>query len=154
MSVMLLGLDLYQEVYIKACSYQYRPVVDIDYCQSLSKYEGPLREWIATLYEMNEISFSLRYGKEIERERIAMCKEIINGWRPNDIRRPKCSTYQMLKHLECIQYQIEMITIREHSISTEKHEQAWKLLADAIHEIMGRIVHSQREYETAKWSSV
>ena len=49
MSVMTLGLEVYQEVYKKACSYYYRAwgSVDINYCHALQCNEEYLRDWVS-----------------------------------------------------------------------------------------------------------
>lgn len=154
MSVMLLDLSVYKAVFNKACGYRYRKTVDINYCYTLSLGEGRIREWVEQLYEMNEVSHAVRYRKEVDWEGLDIPLSIIRDWRYNNTKGPGCNAYQMLKHLQCIHYQIEMDEIRRAGLMKDCYEEAYRMLEKAIGEMQSHIIHAIPEYKEAKWGSV
>lgn len=154
MSVMTLGFDLYQEVYKKACTYQWRNIVDINYCSTLRSNEGYLRDWIYTLFEMVEISYCVHYKKQLDEEFLLIGKSIIDSWRYDNLKGENCNTYQMLKHLQCIYYQIEDYEMKPGGVWKDEYNRAFKELKEAIQELKSRIIAAIPEYNEAKWGSV
>lgn len=149
MSVILLSLDHYKEVYKKACTYEFRRTVDINFCNALATNSKRLRAWLKSLYTMNVQSLHGPYDESDE-----ACIEIgtntIDGWIPLDMKGPTCDTYQMLKLLESIHYQIEESTIQEKGFPYD--EDSVRLLEKAINELKTRIIADIPEYKQAKWN--
>lgn len=154
MSVMTLGLEVYKEVFMKACSYEWRRTVDINYCSSLKSNEAHLRQWVYRLYEMVHVSFCVHYDDGVDQEELQMIKEIIASWRYNDFKEPNCNTYQMLKHLQCIRYQIEDYEMKPEGKWKVEYNEAWEMLNNAISELKCRIIEEIPEYIEAKWGCV
>ena len=156
MSVMTLGLEVYKEVYKKACSYYYRAwgSVDINYCHALQSNEGYLRDWVYWLYEMVHVSYCVHYDRKPDEEQLKMIRETIEQWRYNYIKGPDCNTYQMLKHLRCIHYQIEDCEMKIDGVWKLEYDAAWNMLNNAINELKNRIIDEIPEYKEAKWGKV
>lgn len=153
MSVMLLGLDLYQEVYNKMCKCAYSKTSEVGQIHGTDVMEYEVRNFIATLYEMNEMSHSNRYHQPIDEERIKQLKDVIEGWRYNDIKKKPCDIYQFLKHLQCIRYQIEDYEIKDKDYWYMEHEKAMEWLLSLIDSIMYAIVSLHPQWQKAKWGS-
>lgn len=154
MSVTTLGLEVYKEVFKKACSYRYRSVVDINYCWSLKMNEENVRKWVYQLYEMVELSYCAHYKRKRDKEDLDWTRNVISQWRYNDFKGTSCNTYQMLKHLNCIHYQIEPYEMVLKNMWNNEHDKAHKLLNDAIVELLNLIVAQIPEYKEAKWGEV
>lgn len=154
MSVMTLGLEVYKEVFKKACSYRYQSVVDINYSNVLKINEGHLRLWVYRLYEMVHVSYCVRYRKEVSETELQMVRKDIESWRYNFLMGPNCNTYQMLKHLRCIHYQIEDCEMKIDGVWKLEYDAAWNMLNNAINELKNRIIDEIPEYKEAKWGKV
>ena len=154
MSVMTLGLEVYKEVFKKACSYEWRRIVDIDYCQTLQRSKRCLSLWVYRLYEMVHVSYCVHYGKEVSEIELQMAREVIDSWEYDKFMGPNCNTYQMLKHLQCIHYQIEDCEMKSEGKWREEYNGAWEMLNEAIHELKGQIIAEIPEYKEAKWGEV
>ena len=154
MSVMTLRLDLYKEVYKKACSYEWRRTVDIDYCSTLQYNEGCLCDWLCRLYEMVHVSYCVHYKQDVNTELIEMECRSIQEWRYNDFKTPNINTYQMLKYLQCIHYQIEDYEMKPDVMWKPEYDRPFKMLVDAINELKSRIINEIPEYKEAKWGYV
>ena len=59
----------------------------------------------------------------------------------------------MLKHLHCIDYQIECTTMREAGLWEEEYEQPYTLLQEAITEIGLHIIQNHPEYQAAQYGN-
>lgn len=156
MSVMTLDLGVYQEVYKKACSYYYRAwgTVDINCCNALQHNEGYLRQWLGWLYEMVHVSYCVHYHQTPDEEQLKMIRETIEEWRYNDFKTQNINTYQMLKYLQCIRYQIEDYEMKPDGRWKEEYDKPLELLAEAINELKCRIISAIPEYKEAKWGEV
>lgn len=153
MSVMLLGPDLYQEVYNKMCKCAYSKTSEVGQIHGTDVMEYEVRNFIATLYEMNEMSHSNRYHQPIDEERIKQMKDVIESWRYNDIKKKPCDIYQFLKHLQCIRYQIEDYEIKGKDYWHMEHEKAMEWLLSLIDSVMYAIVSMHPQWQKAKWGS-
>lgn len=154
MSVMTLELEVYKEVFKKACSYRCRSVVDIDYCWNLKLNEENVRKWVYQLYEMVELSYCAYYKRKPDKKDLDWTRNAISQWRYNDFKGPNCNTYQMLKHLNCIYYQIEPYEMELKDMWNNEHDKAYRLLNDVIVELLNIIVNQIPEYKEAKWGKV
>ena len=154
MSVMTLDLEVYKEVFKKACSYQWRSTVDVDYCYALKSSEGHVRDWVYWLYEMVHVSYCVHYEEPVDEEMLQMIRDSIESWRYNYMKGPNCNTCQMLKHLQCIRYQIEDYDMRPKNRWKEEYESAFELLNEAVNELKCRIISEIPEYKEAKWGCV
>lgn len=154
MSVMTLDLKVYKEVYKKACSYRWHSTVDIDYCNSLQSNEGYLRQWVYRLYEMVHVSYCVHYHEGINKELLQLAYKQIETWRFDNLKGPNCSTYQMLKWLRCIRYQIEDYEMKPDGMWKGEYDEVYELLNNAIAELKDRIIAEIPEYNEAKWGEV
>lgn len=154
MSVMTLGLEVYQEVYKKACSYEWRREVDINYCRTLQSNEGHLRDWVCWLYEMVHVSYCVHYKRPIEEGWLQTINKEIQSWRYSEFKTQNINTYQMMKYLQCIRYQIEDYEMKPDGKWKKEYDAPLKMLEDAVNEIGLRIIHEIPEYRAAKWGEV
>lgn len=153
MSVLVPDLKIYDAIYEKAWSYGFHKVCDINYCNTLSLYnEETLKNHVKNWLWLNEMSWIRRYE---------------DGKKPNladflTFRSKKhINAYQMLKYLECINYNIEIETIQTGKtghedpflIPDDKME-SYKLLKKAIEEIQCVIISQLPEYKNSKWSDM
>lgn len=96
---------------------------------------------------MNYLSYCKRNNEPYDDEYLEWELQKIDKFK-NEF--PKCSTYQMLKALECINYQIEDIVdipeVKETELSA-----SYSMLMEAIDEIKDTIIGRQPEYKNAKW---
>lgn len=145
MSVLAISSNQFKEVYNKACKYQYRDTVDIDFCNTLkNENQESLKNWCKSLLELNYKSYKKRYNKHCDLEELDNDKKIIDSWNWNTMGKA-CSTYQMLKFLECINYNIELD-------KTElDNSTAYQTLIKAINEIRYNIISQIPEYKNSKW---
>lgn len=153
MSVLVPDLKVYDAVFEKAWSYGFHKVCDINYCNTLSfNNEETLKNHVKNWLWLNEMSWIRRYE---------------DGDKPNladflTFRSKKhINTYQMLKYLHCIDYNIEIETIQTGKtgyetpflIPDDKME-SYRLLKKAIEEIQGVIILEIEEYKEAKYCDV
>lgn len=152
MSVQVPDLKVYKEIYKKAWSYGFNNTCDINYCSTLSfTNESVLESHVKNWLWLNELSYLRRYEEENLPE-LHMFLKLRSGSPVN--------TYQMLKYLECIKYNIEISTIEtgktgfeyEITIPTDKAD-SYLILCNAIDEIKSTIINQIPKYKDAKWSS-
>lgn len=150
MSVMHLSFRHYEMAYVKACSYIGRRTVDINYCGEFCKMsQGMIREWFKELYRMNVYSLHCEHNEELE----GCIKTAINAmdaWDYDKMDVPVCDTYQGLKLLECIHYQIETGTMESKDLPWDDDDIL--LLERVIREMKNRIIDTIPEYRDAKWT--
>ena len=149
MSVMLLSMNHFKMAYQKACSFQFRKTVDIDYCYSLSMSEIGLRALFKSWWQMNSMCYCARYDYERSETAAKKAFAIIDSWRYDSMKEKQCDTYQMLKLLQCIRYNIEESILIHANMTVDKD--ALEVLDKAIFGIMNRIVSENRAYKDAKW---
>ncbi len=143
MSVLKLDVDVCEAVYNKAVSYTFRNQVDINYCSTLGRFtKTDLQEIIKSWFILNELSYNGKY-KDISPSIV----DLITFRTAHSI-----NTYQMLKYMECIRYNIEPNTIKRNLNTFE--EQSLKVLNDAIDEIKSIIINELEEYKKSRWSSL
>lgn len=149
MSVIHLDFRHYEAVYVKACSYIWRTTVDINYCGVFSgSSQNEIREWLKELYRMNVYSLHCEHDEKLE-QCIQHAMSLMDSWNYVAMDVPVCNTYQMLKALECIDYQIEKDTIQRKDF--EWNGPAVKKLRQAMDRIRHRIIETIPEYRDAKW---
>lgn len=143
MSTMLLTKKHYKAIYQKACSYQHRDVVDINHCRILAQTESQIKLFVLNLFWMNYLSYCTRYGKEIDESIFEDMREEIKKWNYDTMREPSINSYQMLKALECVHYNIDEVW---------NDNQNYKILCRALTEIRCNIINAIDDYQKAKWS--
>lgn len=146
MSVLVLDLEVYEAIYEKAIDYTFRNVCDINFCSVLKhKTENQLKKIVFDWLYLNELSYNRRYREENEPHLNQFLKFKSNV---------NINTYQMLKYLECIKYNIELDTIETGFSGTEKPIklksdilESYEVLKLAIEEIKTTIISSLPEYK-------
>ena len=146
MSVLVSSTNAFERVFVKAVSYTFSKTLDINYCNTLGKCtEGYLANLVKTWADLNNESYTVKYNQDKDEVpysfflNLSFSGETIN-------------TYQMLKSLECIYYNIELCTIETVRELTEFEKRSVEILKNAIEEIKTMIVEEIPEYKEAKWS--
>ena len=150
MSVLIPDLVIYQGVASKMFDASFRKTCDINYFSSCFSFTNPLTEakiWeiVKTWLKLNECSFDTRY-KEPDPRPLVEFLECSFCTIPN--------TYQFLKWLQCIWYNIEPSTIEEVRTLTEQEREALDFLERLIQEAQAAIIGSLPEYRAATWSEM
>lgn len=123
-------------------AYSFRDICDINYCKIFySIPEHKAKEIVKTWCKLNEESYCIKY-KYIPYN----LAEYLSFNKTEQI-----NTFQMLKYLKCIRYNIEEEEIKQIRNLTPTEETYIKLLNTAIKEIQGRIINDIPEYQNAKW---
>ena len=144
MSVLHIEPKVFEMLYVKLIDYTYRKEVNINYCSEFGrKSETELRELITTWANLNEMSYCDKYNDKFQELskfiRFSFSGETVN-------------TYQCLKWLQCIYYNIEVDTIKG-EISTQS-KLAVTSLIKGIEEIMSMIISEIPAYKDAQWSDL
>lgn len=152
MSVLVLDLEVYEAIYKKACEYQYNRECNIEYCNTLSENEDYLKTVVRDWLYLNELSHSRRYREE-EEPNLAAFLTFKGG--------KKINAYQMLKYLQCLEYNIEIESIKTGFDGMQKKinisdtmMHSYKKLNSAIKEISQTIIAQLSEYKKANWSNI
>lgn len=155
MSVLVLDIKAYEAVYQKAWTYKFHNQVDINYCQTLKAYETDegLQSLIKDWLWLNEYSYLRRYR---EKGKPDMAPFLTFKSSSDTI-----NSYQMLKYLLCIQYNIEISTIKsgytgmeDEVLIPESVMGSYEVLEKAIQDIQYTIISQLPEYQEAKWDEV
>lgn len=153
MSVLVLDIEVYEAVFEKARKYAFNKTCDINYCHTLSfDNEEQLKEHIKNWMWLNEMSYIRKY-KVDDKPTLA---EFFDFRKTYNI-----DTYQMLKYLQCMMYNIEIDTIKTGKTGREDpflipqdKMDSYRLLQKAITEISQTIISQIPKYKNAKWGSI
>jgi len=143
MSVLVPEVEVFNNVYDKAVNYTFHKVCDINYCSTLGHMtEVQIKNTIKTLCDLNVESYEKAYKQNPGEVKFS---DTIKFDRSGSI----IDTYQMLKYLECIYYNIELDTIDRELNRMESD--SMKTLRKSIDEIKSAIIGEIPEYKDAKW---
>lgn len=143
MSVLVASTNAYERVFVKAVDYTFRKTCDINYCSALSHFtEYDLKKLVERWADLNNDSYTARYDKKMDELKYSTFLKL--KYQGDSI-----NTYQMLKTLQCIQYNIEVGTIEEVRPLTVQEKDAMNILNRAIDEIQGAIINTIPEYQAA-----
>ena len=146
MSVLMIDVDVYTHVYRKLIQYQFNSQCDINYCETFRRLsEKQIEKLVRTWCDLNEESYNCKYEEPDNKMKLS---EFIDF----EFNNSKTSTYQLLKWLECINYNIETYTIDR--LLTEYELKAIDTLHKGIEEIKSVIIKEIPAYKEAKWSSL
>lgn len=151
MSVLIPDLKIYQAVASKMFDASFRTTCDINHFSSCFSFTNPLTEdriWklVKTWLTLNENSCDARYREESNQ------KPLTFFLKERFVSAP--DTYQFLKWLQCIKYNIELSTIETVREITEDEREAYKFLSRLIDEAKMAIIDSLPEYKAATWSEM
>jgi len=152
--------EIFGKLVNKMIDYTFRKQVDINYCSVAGRMtENQIKETVKYWSVLNEMSYVDRYKGEVFENFHELIDYTYRGQSPN--------TYQTLKWLECIQYNIEMNTIKSGVIKNSLKQEdmrGWnssviipnplKTLTRMIDEIKSAIIKEIPQYEEAKWNSI
>lgn len=145
MSVLVPSLEVYQAINRKAQTYKFRKVCDINYCSSLRQQnEEKIESWVVCLLTLNEASSNAAYrdGGKCELHEMLDLKESVDN----------IDTVQFYKYLQCIQYNIELHTIKEKYQDTFKSIMwAYVLLEKVLQELSHTIIAELTDYKDKDW---
>ncbi|MEQ8547648.1 MAG: hypothetical protein RIC03_07045 [Cyclobacteriaceae bacterium] len=160
MSVLMMDLEVYNDVYAKIWKYQYNDQCDLDFCSTARQLnEDEIKGFITDLVYLNELSYNFRYREEGE----PYLSEFITFKSKNNIH-----TLQLFKYLQAIRYQIEFDTILSGYDGTggmraklndsdfekfcSRYKSVLDLLNKMIEEISLIIIKELTNYNNYKWS--
>lgn len=149
MSVQTFSLSLYEQVYVTIARHIHRN----DELRRLSFGESQLRIQMKLLVEMNYVSYHTRYpnSRGIDWDGIKFIQEFMERWNYNAIQTKHCSDAQLLKHLQCIAYQIESENMKAKKTWKLEYDSVFQWLNNSIHILLNHLVSSMPEYKEAKW---
>lgn len=154
MSVLVPDLKVYEAVYQKAWSYGFNNTCDINYCSVLKSYnEDHVQQLVKDWLWLNEYSWIRRHDDDGSKPELHEFLSFNHG--------KKINTYQMLKYLECIRYNIELDTIKtgktgmeDPVIIPQDKLNSYETLVKAIEEIKSAIINELPEYKQTKWDQI
>jgi hypothetical protein len=144
MSVLVTDLEVFNCIYDKAFSYTFRKTVDINFCNVFHKMtEKQIKNLVKNWLILNELTHVKEYKENVNpylHELLVFDRSIST-----------INTYQMLKYLECVCYNIDIENIKD-LIDYEKKE-SFETLKKAIEQISISIIKEIPEYQNAKYST-
>lgn len=144
MSVLVHDPKVFSQIYVKAVDYTFHKTCDINYCSTFGVLkEEYIADVIRTLCDLNCESYEKRYKEEPDK--VKLSEFIVFKFTGQTI-----NTFQMLKYLECIYYNIELDTINRPL--NELESDSMDCLRNAISEIKSVIIKELPEYQAAKWT--
>lgn len=152
MSVQTLDLSLYEQVYVTIARHIHRN----DELRRLSFGELQLLIQMKLLVEMNNVSYHTRYPnpRGIDWNVIKPIQEFMERWNYNTLKAKPCSDVQLLKHLQCIAYQIEPENMKAKKTWKLEYDAVLLWLNNSINILLRHLVESTPEYQEAKWGYV
>lgn len=145
MSVIVHSPEVFSQIYVKAIDYTFKKQCDMNYCSTFGRMtEKQIENTIRILCDLNCESYEKRYKEEPQSPKLS--EFIVFRFSGKTI-----NTFQMLKYLECIHYNIEINTIARQLTPEEKD--AMNVLHKAIEEIKSRIISEMEEYRDAAWTA-
>lgn len=145
MSVLVVSKKTYENVFTKAVRYSFNWENGISRCDFFSGMrEREIAELVKVWCRLNEESYCVRYEEKIENVHESLnldynmnCKVI--------------HACQMLKSLQCINYNIEEVTIKQVRELKQEEREAIENLNEIIHQIRSAIIEDMSEYQEALW---
>lgn len=148
MSVLVLEPAIFTALYDKLCSYENHKVCDINYCYEATRIPDKI-EFLRTLADLNEKSYLIRYRENQTGPTLA---QMIKFDRTGN---KTINTYQALKYLQCLEYNIEKSTIEDLAGPLSEHElTSLETLDKIIDSLKSAIIDSIEEYKKANWSNI
>ena len=145
MSVLVSSIKAYELVFVKAVDYTFRRTCDINYCSVLGGLtEGQIANHVKMWADLNAESYNIRYKEPKDEIPYSTFLNLRHSGKT-------INTYQMLKTLECICYNIEVDTIETVRKLTVQESAAMVVLNRAIEEIKSAIINEIKEYKDAQW---
>ena len=145
MSVLIASQNAFERIYDKSLSYTFRNTVDINYCNALGRFtERKIKQIVKTWADLNEESYNIRYKEEPGKIKYS---EFLNLRFAGE----RINSFQMLKSLQMIEYNIEDNEIKLTRELTPAEIEAMAVLRAAISEISNIIIDTIPAYQEAKY---
>jgi len=153
MSVLVPDLEVFERIFKKVNSFQYRKECDINYCYTFSaaiQSEKKAGEFVKNILELNELSYIKRYREEKE--------PVLQNMLKLDLKADSIETLQLLKYLNCINYNIEIDTIKTGCNGTENNTikpeliKSYELMKLAIQELQYTVINELTNYRDLKYN--
>lgn len=147
---MMLEIESYEKVAGKMWLSTFSRVCDINYFGvGNGLTEDQIKEYVQIWCDLNEWSYCLAYKEPFDNMSKFLQLKLNSS----------CDTYQFLKTLECIKYNIEIETISaggwsgipETYIITDKEKEAYKFLEKLLISVRSTVISQIPEYKAAKW---
>ena len=154
MSVLVLDKEVFQAVANKAISYTFTKQCDINYCYTFSALgEQGIIDFMRDIIYLNELSWCKRYEDEDDvPEMFSRIKLGLNG--------KTISTLQCLKYLQCVEYNIELDTIKGGKTGAENNEikpqlmDSYNKLKEVIQDLQNTVINHLTNYKDLNWSNI
>lgn len=144
MSVQIIKQDVLQNTFKKLWNATFRTECDINYIYGINKVsETELSDFMTSLMNLNYRSYDKKYRIKKANRHIIMPYKFTVGFSDS-------SAYQLLKHLQCIKYQIEP----EYCKPNKAEKQHLLFLDKLIDSVTSSIIGSLPEYNKAKWNDL
>ena len=144
MSVMIVSDETYIRMYQKMKSYQNRRILDNNYCRTLALSDKECKAVVLTWRFLNLWSYDCRYKTQTDYE--LEDKSLFGKLDAAPADETAMSIHEMLKSMQCVQYQIEVNTTQNKLWS-----KCMDYLDKAIIELSDRIIKSLPEWNAARW---
>lgn len=154
MSVQVLDIKTYEQVLNRLFHYCQNSESGINNCEYIRSQTSTMadfqyKEWILSLvrgwYKLNDKSYATKYTEGNATPEVADFINFKNTTKP-------INSFQCLKFLHCIRYNIELDTIGRGKLSIEeKHE--YGELEKIISSIQDSIISSLPQYDSSNWSN-
>jgi hypothetical protein len=151
MSVLVPEFKMFQQVLRRVECFQFNRTCDIDYCYSLSMNERDAKQFVLNLIQLNELTYIRRYEEETP-------KTMLHEMFETQSNTKRVETLQLLKFLQCIDYNIDLQTIKTGKRGTESHEIDIRLVSShetlqrAIEELKSTIISELTNYKELNYS--
>lgn len=152
MSVLVPELKVFEQILRKVDSFKFKKVCDIDYCNALSLEEKGARDFVQNILHLNELTYNRTYE---EQEQEIMLFEMLNLSGNAD----KVDTLQLLKFLQCVSYNIDLLTVRTGRRGQDSHEisqnllSSHELLLKAIDELKDTVIKELTDYNAKSYAN-
>lgn len=147
MSVMTLNPKHLDSMYRKMRYYEYHGTFDINYCAVLFKMkEEQMQSLVYIWAKLNEDSYLARYRENLKSLSLASMINFKSDFKDID-------TWQFLKHLKFLHYNIEIETIAAIRELTQVEKEAYSKLEAIIADIQDTIIYGLPQYQAAKWGN-
>ena len=157
MSVMVMDAEGIEAIYNKCISYVNNNECNIDYCGTIREYgynnQERFKQLVKDWLYLNELSFNRRYREEDE--------PYLNQFLTFKTSH-KINSYQMLKLLQFLVYNIELETIKHGFNSIEAEEitinnelmYSYNMLTKCINDIQTTIIAQMKDYKKCGWGEL
>ncbi len=152
MSVLVPELKVFEQILRRVDSFKFHKTCDINYCNALSLEEKGARNFVENILHLNELTHIRTYEEE---QPETMLFEMLNL----SGNAKRVDTVQLLKFLQCVSYNIDLLTVRTGRRGQDSHEisqdllSSHELLLKAIEELKDTIIKELTDYNAKSYAN-